>query len=146
MMNMDIMKKLLDKLGMLFSRKRKYKLKSDTDSVAEMSFSIDKESNIFIACSYEEEEEVKNLFAELYIHVNCGSLSSEILEIIHEQSKKEDKLEEYADLLAKISELYRLHLKQEIATSERNDRDESSMPLVKPTEVIAPEAENNDLF
>ena len=84
------MKKLLQKLGTLFSKKE---AETDPveDCVAELSFYADKEENIYISCSYKEEEECRRIFAHLLMHVNCGNLSSETLEIIYQQCKERQK-------------------------------------------------------
>jgi|TARA_R100000656_G_C3892279_1_gene116842 endonuclease III len=137
------MKKLLQKLGTLFSKKE---AETDPveDCVAELSFYADKEENIYISCSYKEEEECRRIFAHLLMHVNCGNLSSETLEIIYQQCKESGMEREYEDLLSKISEAYRIHVIDNIAT-EPDISQKSTDPVIKPTQVINSE-ENADLF
>ena len=146
---MNIMKRLLHRLGMFFSKKKhesEPEPEEELDVVGEISFFIDKDANTFVTCSWKEDSNLKNLFAELYINVNCGTFSSDILEIIYDQCKEEEKIAEYTDLLARITELYQLHLTQEIDVSKQEQQKENSTPLIKPTEVIEREGEGGDLF
>ena len=82
----------------------------------------------------------------MYININCGTFSSDILEIIYDQCKEEEKISEYTDLLSRITELYQLHLTQEIDVSKQEQYKEKSTPLIKPTEVIERDGEGGDLF
>ena len=137
------MKKLLQKLGTLFSKKE-VETETEVDYVAELAFYADKEENIYINCSYKEEEEYRRIFAHLLMSVNCGNLSSETLEIIYQECKENDKEREYADLLTNISEAYRIHVMENIVT-ESDIPQKLTDPLIKPTQVINSE-ENVDLF
>jgi len=143
MVSLNIMKKLLQKLGTLFSKKV-VETETEVDYVAELSFYADKEENIYINCSYKEEEEYRRIFAHLLMSVNCGNLSSETLEIIYQECKENDKEREYADLLTNISEAYRIHVMENIVT-ESDTPQKLTDPLIKPTQVINSE-ENVDLF
>ena len=138
------MKKLLRKLGTLFS---KWGLEDsepidDNVYVAEISFSVDEKEDIYINCFYKEEDESRATFAKLYTHINCGSLSSEILEIIYCQYQAEENPREYLELLAKISEYHDVHVLGNIRESNPHT---SPDPLVKPTQVIDGQ-EGDDLF
>jgi|TARA_R110002051_G_scaffold3847_2_gene20630 hypothetical protein len=110
----------------------------DDGRVAEISFSIDEKEHIYIHCFYKEDDESRTTFAKLYTHINCGSLSSEILEIIHHQYQEEENLEEYLKLLANISEYHNDHMLE-------SNSHTSPDPLVKPTQVIDGQ-EGGDLF
>ena len=143
MVSLNIMKKLLQKLGTLFSKKGA-ETETEVDYVAELSFYVDKEENVDINCSYKEDGEYRRIFARLLMHVNCGNLSSDTLEIIYQECKENDKDREYADLLTNISEAYHIHAMENTVT-EPDISQKPTDPLIKPTQVINSE-ENVDLF
>lgn len=138
------MKKLLRKLGTLFF---KWGLEDsepidDNDYVAEISFSVDEKEDIYIHCFYKEDDESRTTFAKLYTHINCGGLSSEILEIIYHQYQEEENPREYLELLASISKYHKEHV---LGSIDESNPHTSPDPLVKPTQVIDGQ-EGGDLF
>jgi len=139
---MTLLKKLLQGWAKFFTKKKDKEEDSEDETVGHLSFFIAKDGTILVDCSYKEEPLYQDMFIEMFHSVNNGHLTTDTLHIIYEECLRTDRLPVYLNIVQKLSTM-QLEQYQEFAEMnnlECDDTDDS--PVVRPTEVINPDAQN----